>query len=225
MATFADFMDAFDNPNDKRYEDYRRRLREDPLSVTRKEALAARYLPGSNELAWDHIPAYRNDFDREVLRRELKEKKTDPVEIEKEVDRAYPHFYPTHLYTEEELEDKKNIGERLFEAADKSSGFPRVSYTLIQTVVDNYEKEKFDNINNATRMYKENGMEEKLKKDVANFSKPQILTPKKSFFKRLFNRNNKDGYEELQGGSRKQRKQNKRKSSKQNKRKSSKRRA
>lgn len=64
---------------------------------------------------------------------------------------------------------------------------------------------------------------DKLKQDIARekvFSKP---TKPKSFFGSLFKR--RDGYEELQGGSRKQRKQNKRKSSKQNKRKSSKRRA
>jgi hypothetical protein len=142
MATFADLQDSWDNPNDKRYENYKRRLREDPLSVTREEALAARHLPNSNEAVWSQIPAYRNDFDREVLRRELKEKKTDPDEIERELDKNYPHPHPTHLYTKEELEDKKRIGEKLFQVADNSMGFPKISDKIIELVVDNYECHK-----------------------------------------------------------------------------------
>jgi hypothetical protein len=132
----------YEDPKDTRYTDYRRKLREDPDSVTREEALAAKHLPGSNEFVWSQIPAYRNDFDREVLRRELKNKKTDPDKIEKEVDKSYPHPYPTHLYTKEELEDKKKIGEKLFQAADDSRGFPKISDKTIELVVDNYECHK-----------------------------------------------------------------------------------
>jgi hypothetical protein len=130
----------YEDPKDTRYTDFRKRLKNAPESVTREEALGAKHLPGYNGfLPHFEIQAYRNDFDREVLRRELKEKNTDPDEIEKEVDKNFPHPYPTHLYSKENLEEKKKIGEKLFQLADISSRYPKISDKIISLVVDNYE--------------------------------------------------------------------------------------